>query len=280
METEKLELIRYAMRFVVVLFLLSAVTLDLVCVFRFFRRDPMFGFARISVLKKRKLTFPVIALTLFTALIFTVPSHMQASTEDKMPELSGIVAGTLAYALSAAFLMICAAFHGRTRLGRLFHCSGCSYRKAISKGVIYGIAAIPPTMSVTVLTNALFVKAGLEAENQPVVQWLSNPSTTLLMYVVIFISAVIVAPVAEEVIFRGILFPAVLKNKSWVFSAMLTSCLFSLIHFHPPSFMSIFVLSLFFCAGYSATGSLLTPIFMHMVFNGAAIFCALLVSRC
>jgi len=116
---------------------------------------------------------------------------------------------------------------------------------------------------------------GFVAESQPVIDWLTRPETPVATRIVIIFCAVIVAPVIEEVIFRGILFPAVLRNNSFVLSALLVGCIFSLIHFHAPSFLSILMLNMFFCAGYSLTGSLITPIVMHMIFNGTATFIAL-----
>jgi len=265
------------MRFGALIFLIGAVALDLFFLFRFSGRDKRPEFPGIPYLRQRKITLPVVALTLFTAILFTLPNQLGDPAVDNTPELSGMIIGSLAYVVAALLLLFFAVAHGKTDFAALFHAPKVSMKVSALKGVVYGIAAIPPTMLVTVLTNDLIIRAGYETKSQPVIEWLTSPETSLGARIAILISAVIVAPLTEELIFRGILFPAVLKRNSWVFSAMLTGCIFSLIHFHPPSFLSIFVLSLFFCAGYSVTGSIITPIVMHMVFNGVATFFTLLV---
>lgn len=274
---EILETSQYLMRFGALAFLIGAVTLDIFFLFRFSGRERRPAFSGISYLKERKITLSVVALTLLTAILFTVPNQIGGSAKGDMPLLSNMILGSLIYVFAALLLVFFAVVQEKTRFVSLFHAPKISIRAAALKGVVYGIAAIPPTMLATVLANDLIARAGYEIKSQPVIEWLTAPDTTTSARCAIFISAVIIAPLAEELIFRGILFPAVLQRNSWIFSAMLTGCIFSLIHFHPPSFLSIFVLSFFFSAGYSATGSLITPIVMHMVFNGVATFFTLLV---
>ena len=265
------------MDFGAVVFIIGAATLDLFFLFRYSHRDSHPEFPGIAQLKTRNLTLRVVFVTLITALMFTVPGQVGHSSIEHTPALSGMILGSFVYALAALLLVLFAMFNGKTSFAGLFLSPRTSLRTAVWKGVLYGIAAIPPTMLITAVTNNLIVRAGYTSESQPVIKWMTSPDTSMAARIAIFMSAVVVAPLAEEIIFRGILFPAVLKNKSWVFSAMVTGCIFSLIHFHPPSFLSIFVLSLFFCGGYSVTGSLITPIVMHMVFNGTATFFTFLV---
>jgi membrane protease YdiL (CAAX protease family) len=80
-------------------------------------------------------------------------------------------------------------------------------------------------------------------------------------------AAVLIAPVVEELLFRGILLPALLKARSFLFAALLTGAYFALVHLHAPSFLPLLLLSAAFSAGYAATGSILTPMAMHAVFN-------------
>ncbi len=277
MEAETQEFIKYILRFGAVFFFVGALTLDIVLLFRFSHRDARADFPGIADLKNRNITLPAVVLTLLAALLFTLPNQMSSSLPEKLPTLSGMISGAVIYLLAALLLVVFTALHARTPVCALFHSTQTSLAAAVKKGIVYGVAAIPPTMMITVGTNELIARAGYMPQSQPVIQWLTDPQTPFAARVTIFVSAVIIAPLAEELIFRGILFPAVLRRKSWMFAAMLTGCIFSLIHFHPPSFLSIFVLSLFFSGGYSMTGSLVTPIVMHMVFNATATFFTLLV---
>jgi|GEM_PF-1848465 len=278
---ETLEFTKYIFRFVAVFFFLGAVTLDLLLLFRAAQRENYFNCTALSQLRQRKITLGAVVLTLIATIYFTVPRELSdPASPEKIPQLYTMVVGATLYLLTALLLFCFTAFtsdQNRVSLTILFNPARTPFTKAAKKGLLYGIAAIPPTLLMTVIANELIVYFGLETESQPVIQWLINEETTAISKVAIFLSAVIAAPIAEELIFRGILFPAVYKKRSWFFAAMLSGCIFSLIHFHPPSFLSIFTLSICFCGGYAVTGSLVTPIVMHMVFNASAMFFALLI---
>ena len=83
--------------------------------------------------------------------------------------------------------------------------------------------------------------------------------------------AIFVAPVFEELFFRGILYPALAKGIGMVRGAVVVSILFAGIHFHAPSFLTLFLLSLAFCRIYWRSGSLWPVMGMHMVQNALAI---------
>ena len=84
---------------------------------------------------------------------------------------------------------------------------------------------------------------------------------------VMMVLAVVVAPAAEETIFRGYIY-GVLKRYAGTLVAGLTSAsLFAAMHLNMSSLPALFVLALCFTLAYEATGSLLVNIFMHALFN-------------
>lgn len=81
--------------------------------------------------------------------------------------------------------------------------------------------------------------------------------------------AVVIAPVAEEFIFRGVLFPFV-KQLGYPKTAWIgVSLFFALIHGDAAIFIPLFVLALVLTWLYEATDNLMAPIFAHAVFNAA-----------
>ena len=83
------------------------------------------------------------------------------------------------------------------------------------------------------------------------------------------------APVAEEFIFRGVLFPFI-KQLGWPKLAWVgVSFLFALIHGAAAIFIPLFVLALALTWLYEKTGNLLASIVVHSLFNSAnlVIFC-------
>jgi membrane protease YdiL (CAAX protease family) len=79
---------------------------------------------------------------------------------------------------------------------------------------------------------------------------------------------VLVAPVAEEVIFRGIIYPTIKQSGHPKIALWLTSFLFALIHGNVPIFLPLLVLALALTFLYEVTDNLLASITAHAVFNG------------
>jgi len=90
--------------------------------------------------------------------------------------------------------------------------------------------------------------------------------------------AVLIAPAAEEMLFRGIMFPVLLRRLPVFASTAIVSALFAGIHFHLPLFLPLFAFSICLCTAYLATGSIIVPITMHALFN-ATTTAIILVTR-
>ena len=77
------------------------------------------------------------------------------------------------------------------------------------------------------------------------------------------------APVAEEFIFRGVLFPFVKQLGYPKLAWFGVSFLFALIHVNAPTLVPLFVLALVLTWLYQKTDCLLAPIAAHSLFNTA-----------
>lgn len=84
-----------------------------------------------------------------------------------------------------------------------------------------------------------------------------------------WISILIIAPVVEEIIFRGIIFELMLKINDKITSTVLTSIVFALFHFKPKKIIVAFVFSLFICWVYYLTKNIILCMLGHFVFNGS-----------
>jgi membrane protease YdiL (CAAX protease family) len=92
-----------------------------------------------------------------------------------------------------------------------------------------------------------------------------------------FFSAAILAPIAEEIFFRGFLY-AGLRARIGVLGAMVTSTLFfTALHFSLDAFIPIFILGLCLAFLYEKTGSLYPSIILHASNNGIAIIALAIV---
>jgi membrane protease YdiL (CAAX protease family) len=84
----------------------------------------------------------------------------------------------------------------------------------------------------------------------------------------IALSAVVIAPVFEELIFRGYLYPAFKRFFGPFPAAVGTALLFALIHDNAAAFAGLTLLALACTLAYEWSGSILMPIAMHACFNG------------
>jgi membrane protease YdiL (CAAX protease family) len=89
----------------------------------------------------------------------------------------------------------------------------------------------------------------------------------------VFTGAVI-APIGEEMVFRGLIFRALRTRNSIRVAIFGSSLVFALVHISPLTICVIFLIGLMLAYAYEATGSLWVPILMHGV-NNALMFALL-----
>ncbi|MDQ1923823.1 CPBP family intramembrane glutamic endopeptidase [Massilia pseudoviolaceinigra] len=94
----------------------------------------------------------------------------------------------------------------------------------------------------------------------------SHPFFSLHVFTFI-ICSVIFPAIFEELFFRGLVFRSINKNKSFFLSAVLTSAIFTAIHFSKTLFIGTFLFSLALSYLYAITGSLRTCMITHATFN-------------
>ncbi len=104
--------------------------------------------------------------------------------------------------------------------------------------------------------------------------------------ILIFVVAAVIAPVLEEMLFRG-LFQTVIRSflesrdsklegryHAWI-AIFISSGLFSMVHGNVPHWPALFALSVCMGYAYEKSGSLFRPIFIHSLFNTTSIIAAL-----
>lgn len=91
-------------------------------------------------------------------------------------------------------------------------------------------------------------------------------------YVLAFITLVIIAPIAEEVLVRGYLYGKMRAATGLVIAAIVTSLLFSLMHFQWNVALNVLPLGLVMVGLREMTGSIWAGIFLHMLKNGVAYY--------
>lgn len=137
----------------------------------------------------------------------------------------------------------------------------------LAAGAVTYVGILPLVFFASLVYQVVLSSKGYPSHLQDVALLLSGQySLWVRLYMIAF--AVVVAPVFEETIFRGIALPLLSRRFGTGAGVFLSSLLFSAIHFHVPSLVPLFILATGFSLAYIYTGSLWTPIAMHGLFNG------------
>lgn len=110
---------------------------------------------------------------------------------------------------------------------------------------------------------------------QPLVQFLEK-NTSLSDLLVSTCIVVAIAPLSEELIFRGYLYGVLRQHVGSLKATLITSLLFASIHQHPSILPGLFLLAVGLSWAYESTGCLLVPILMHSLFNFIGVLAAIL----
>ena len=144
--------------------------------------------------------------------------------------------------------------------------------RCLMLGLVTGLGLVLISMVLALLTSQLIQALGDQVEPQKLVTLIAEESAkqenigTLIFFVVM---AVVVAPIAEEILFRGILYPAIKQIGYPRVAAIGTALLFALFHVNLLTFASLTVVALGLIALYEFTDNLLAPITAHAVFNAS-----------
>jgi membrane protease YdiL (CAAX protease family) len=152
------------------------------------------------------------------------------------------------------------------------------WQRQFALAVVALVAALPIMFALKWFSEFVLKKMGWPVEDQRAVEMiLAAKSLGLKIYLGFF--AVVLAPVAEEFLFRGLLFSAAKKlgwpKCGWV----LVSLLFALIHTSAPIFLPLFVFALALTWLTERTDGLLAPILAHSLFNSANLAILFLQTR-
>jgi len=92
-----------------------------------------------------------------------------------------------------------------------------------------------------------------------------------LQLALIATAAIVLAPVAEELVFRGLLYLPLRAKLGPLAGTLVVSALFAGIHVNLVAFIPLFVLAVLFTALLESTGSLVTAMVAHAVHNAVTV---------
>jgi membrane protease YdiL (CAAX protease family) len=211
-------------------------------------------------------TIDAAVAVVLTAWFVVLGRDALLSEGDRSIEFSDVVTGATVY--GSIVLFLCGLLIYRNlRLTEVFGLGVGKFFRLLGTSLLALGAAYPLLLLVQAM---IYGVAGGDMQPQEVVRFLQeaeSPRDKLAVMVM----AVIVAPVAEEVIFRGYLYPVAKRYAGAFVSIMVTSLLFAVLHGHAASVPALFTLAVCLALAYEKSGTLLVPMIMHAVFNAVSI---------
>lgn len=141
-----------------------------------------------------------------------------------------------------------------------------NWKMALLLGAAVACIALPLGLFLQMASAEIMSRLSVKPEIQPAVQALQN-TVTWLDRTALGIAAIGFAPLAEETLFRGILYPAVKQAGFPRLALWGTSLLFAVVHWNAATFVPLLLLAVVLTLLYEKTNNLLAPIVAHALFN-------------
>jgi membrane protease YdiL (CAAX protease family) len=218
------------------------------------------GKVRVERIGYPELVLGFLLITMFLGLI-----ALSLNIGKQEVQNDDIIQGSIFYlflvGVIAAFLQV----RGRN-IGELFGFGSIPLPQSLWRGFLLVLTAYPLVTLVAAVVQKIF---GTETEQQDVVTFFQNAaknSDTLGMASTVFMASIL-APFAEEFIFRGFLYGVTKRFFGILPGILFTSAMFAAIHMNLAALPALFVLAICLNLAYESTGSLAVPMVMHAVFN-------------
>lgn len=144
--------------------------------------------------------------------------------------------------------------------------------RAVLMGALWGIPAWIVATLLAALVAQILQLFHIQPEPQVAEQFINQADPLIAV-----VATVVIAPIAEELFFRGVAFNAWVREYGLRAGVVLSALLFGVIHGSLAAFVPIFVLGLALAIIYRRTGNLASNIALHATFNGISVLLALLV---
>lgn len=242
----------------------------LVRLIRYGWRDPLAAAPiRINEFREDSLALAVLA---YLAVALVLGGVLQLIYGEEDGGMKNLLAGSGAQLAGALMCVVIAAkrFSGGSRRfvrGTEIYRSPALVTMA-SGGLVLALTICPVVLAVSVALVLRF-NPDYQLPVHPTITALHGEESTFPQWLVLWMGAVAIAPVAEEFFFRGMLQTVLLNTlKSRWIAIVFASAVFAAIHFSQPhAIPALFVLAVIMGYAYERSGSLIPPIAIHALFN-------------
>jgi membrane protease YdiL (CAAX protease family) len=205
-------------------------------------------------------------LSIFALVIAGLAGYLDLENIDAAEELPKVLA-VLAPAQFAAMLAGIRLVSRRKGSGDMKRDFRLRYQSGDWVALLYGVGLL---LAAGLILSFVFEALGIDPGSQQVVE-AAEGAERLPEKLVITVVIAVLAPVAEEILFRGMLFDALLARTSVKRTVWISGVVFGLVHLIDPAALPLVpaLIGLGVILGYARqrTDSLSQPILMHIGFN-------------
>lgn len=157
---------------------------------------------------------------------------------------------------------------------RLWKFRSTDWGRALSTGLRCYLGTLIPISLISIFSLLVLQWSGRLPEPQQAIQLFMDAETTGEM-INLCIFAIVIAPVVEEFVFRGFLYPVIKTHLGRGAALAVTAILFGASHAHGLSFLPLTGLGLVLALVYDQSGRIAYPILLHGIFN--SVTCAIIL---
>jgi len=258
--------------------LLAGITLDIILLQRA-KKTKISRLKALIRLKKRPWDlYDVIYFTLVMGLFFaaltliaTIIDKFGINISDNTERLMLLIQTAVMQIIAVGTILKLRREHDLRNEGSAFSTDETSPLRVIPQAAAGYLAIIPAVFLAAAIINPLLAALNIPLVPQEALEQLTDPAAPLWMKGGLLLLATVTAPIAEELLFRGVLLPAAVKYISPGMAIFSVSALFALIHGNIAAIAPLMTLSIGLCLAYIYTGRILVPIIIHSIFNTASL---------
>lgn len=205
----------------------------------------------------------IILIVMFVQVVIAAIAPTQAGADGRAWELVLFGFGTHMTALAALFFF----FKSQpVKFRDPFDSRGLGWGRSFVVALYSYLAVFPLLALLTLGWQSLLEGLGREPAPQETVMIFTQVEQFHLLVLMIVLT-IVLAPVSEEILFRGCLYRFIKAKTSIVVALLLSGVLFSLLHHNLLGFLPLLLLGVALAYSYEMSGSIKVPILFHGIFN-------------
>jgi membrane protease YdiL (CAAX protease family) len=214
----------------------------------------------------------VLLLSLATGELLVLAAYKQGWIEDSsLMQVSAVMQGFTFHLAGLLTLWLYLRASG-VRLAAAFGLDREGAATTLKRGALFFLMILPLVWASNFIWRETLLVFGITPEDQDILR-LVRQARTPAMRAYFVLLAVVIAPVVEESLFRGFLYPAVKRYVGTAAGLAIVALLFAVVHHNVGVFGPLVVLAVLLGLAYEVTGNLMVPITIHSLFN----FCNLVM---